>query len=88
MYRRCHSQGKTTLYVPGAVSCWLGLLELSVYGWAWIAQQQVTVLDIVDGIGITVGIAVCFIMIPLAINTHVKSRNFAFTRKGYYEKYN
>jgi len=88
MYRRYHDRGKATLYAPGAMSCWLGLLELSVYGWSWIASQPAMVSDILSGIGITIGIAVCFIMIPLAINTHIKSANFAFTRKGYYEKYN
>jgi hypothetical protein len=87
MYRRFRGAGKRTLYAPGLANTYLCLLPLATYGWWWLAANAVSVDAVIAGIVLFACLAGCFIGIPLGISARVKSRRFAFTRKGYYERF-
>ncbi len=87
MYRRYRSKGKKTAYGPGTVTSWCMLIPLSAAALKWLTSHPVTGGQIAGGIGIFMGIAVCLIMLPFVINIRVRSKRFAFTDKGYFEKY-
>lgn len=87
MWTRFRSSGKKTIYAPGlATSCFL-LLPLAVGGIAWLAANPFDWMQILAGVGICIGIAVCLILIPFAINLKVKSTEFAFQDAAYFSKY-
>lgn len=52
-----------------------------------LAANAVSVDAVTAGIVLFACLAGCFIGIPLGISARVKSRHFAFTRKGYYERF-
>ncbi len=87
MYRRYRDKGKKTIYGPGTITSWFMLIPLSAAALKWLTVNPVTALQIVGGIGIFAGIAVCLIMLPFVISLRVKSKRFAFDDKGYFEKY-
>ncbi len=87
MYRRYHEKGKKTFYGPGLVTSWCILIPLSTAALKWLTGHSVTVLQVIGGIGIFLGIAVCLILLPFAVSLRVKSKEFAFYDKGYFEKY-
>ena len=86
-YSRYRSKGKKTLYTPGVITSYIGLLELSVYGCYWLTANRVTVGEVLGGIGIVLFIVIGLILIPFAISRKVKSQKYAFQNKGYFEKY-
>ncbi len=87
MLRRYRDKGKKTIYGPGTItSCFL-MIPLSAASLKWLVSNPVTVWQIIGGIGIMLGIAVCLILLPFAISRRVKSPRFAFDDKGYFEKY-
>lgn len=65
---------------------YLCLLPLSTYGW-WLAANAIPAEDILSGVILFACLAVAFIGIPLGISAQVRSTRFAFTRKGYYERF-
>ena len=87
MYRRFRDAGKRTLYAPGLANTYLCLLPLSTYSWWWLATNAIPAGQILSGVVLFVCLAVCFIGVPLGISARVKSPRFAFTRKGYFEKF-
>ncbi len=87
MYRRYHGEGKKPVYGPGLVSSWCILIPLSMAALKWLAEYSVTMIQIIGGIGIFLGIAICLILLPFAVSMRVKSKEFAFRDKGYFEKY-
>ncbi len=87
MYRRYREKGKKTVYGPGLVTSWCLLIPLSAAALKWLTVNPCRTSQIVGGIGIFMGIAVCLIMIPFVISIRVKSKRFAFHDKGYFEKY-
>ncbi|MCC8041934.1 MAG: HXXEE domain-containing protein [Oscillospiraceae bacterium] len=87
MYQRYREKGKRTVYGPGIATSWCLMIPLSVAGVKWLSVHPFTVIQILGGIGIFMGIAVCLILLPFAISIKVKSERFAFEDKGYFEKY-
>ncbi len=87
MYRRYREKGKKTIYGPGLITSWCGLIVLSAAGVKWLTANPCKAGGILGGIGIFLGIAVFLIGLPFAISIRVKSTRFAFTDKGYFEKY-
>ncbi len=87
MYRRYREKGKKTVYGPGLVTSWCLLIPLSAAALKWLTVNPCRAIQIVGGIGIFFGIAVCLIMLPFVISIRVKSKRFAFHDKGYFEKY-
>ncbi len=87
MYRRYREKGKKTVYGPGLVTSWCLLIPLSAAALKWLTVNPCRAIQIVGGIGIFMGIAVCLIMLPFVISIRVKSKRFAFHDKGYFEKY-
>ncbi len=87
MYKRYCQKGKKTIYAPGLFTSLFPLLPQAICGIWWLANHPFTVAEIAAGIGISVGIAVCLILIPFAISIRVKSEEFSFKSKGYFEKY-
>lgn len=87
MYRRYRERGKRTFYGPGLVTSWCVMIPLSTAALKWLTVHYPTALQVVGGIGIFLGIAVCLILLPFAVSLRVKSREFAFRDKGYFEKY-
>ncbi len=63
------------------------MIPLSTAALKWLTGHSVTVVQVIGGIGIFLGIAVCLILLPFAVSLRVKSREFAFYDKGYFEKY-
>lgn len=86
-YRRYHGRGKRTLYAPGVATSYMGLLELSVYGIWWLSGSIYTLAEFFIGLGIVVGVIVFLILVPFAISRKVKSQRFAFTDKGYFDRF-
>ncbi len=87
MYLRYRDRGKKTVYGPGTVTSWCILIPLSVAGVRWLTEHPFTGMQILGGIGIFAGIAVFLIGLPFVISIRVRSQRFAFTDKGYFEKY-
>lgn len=87
MRARFKDKGKRTIYAPGEATSLLLLLPNAIWGIAWLANNPFTWPQILAGFGICVGIAVFLILIPFAINLHIKSQEFAFDNAGYFEKY-
>ncbi len=87
MYFRYRDAGKKTIYGPGLVTSWCLMIPLSVVSLKWLVTHTPTIWQIVGGIGIFLGIAVCLILLPFAVSIRVKSKEYAFRDKGYFEKY-
>lgn len=87
MYKRYREKGKKTFYAPGLVTSLFTLLPQAACGILWLSNHKFRVQEILAGIGISVGIAVCLILIPFGISIRVKSQEFSFKSKGYFEKY-
>ncbi len=87
VFNRYKSKGKKTLYGPGLITSYVGLLQLSMLGICWLRTQTVSASEVVVGIAIILGIAICLILIPFAISIRIKSERFAFTDIGYFKKY-
>ncbi len=87
MYKRYREKGKKTIYAPGLLTSVFPLLPQALCGIWWLSNQEFVVNDILKGIGISVGIAVFLILIPFGISIRVKSEEFSFRDKGYFEKY-
>jgi len=87
MYKKYRGKGKKNIYAPGLVTSLFPLLPQAVCGIWWLSGHEFRAIDILAGIGISVGIAVCLILIPFGISIHVKSQEFSFKNKGYFEKY-
>ncbi|MCD8131847.1 MAG: HXXEE domain-containing protein [Lachnospiraceae bacterium] len=87
MYSRYRGAGKKTIYGPGLITSWCLMIPLSVAGLKWLVEYVPTILQVIGGIGIFLGIAVFLILLPFAFSIRVKSREYAFDDKGYFEKY-
>ena len=87
MFRRYRDKGKKTIYGPGTVTSWCLMIPLSTAGVKWLTVHPFTLMQILGGIGIFLGIAVFLILLPFAVSMKVKSKRFAFDDKGYFEKY-
>ncbi len=87
MYRRYRDVGKKTIYGPGTVTSWCMLVPLAVASIRWLTFHPFTAGEVIGGIGIFLGIAVCLIGLPFVISIRVKSKRFAFEDLGYFEKY-
>ncbi len=87
MYKKYRSKGKKTIYAPGLLTSICPLFPQAAVGIWWLSNNRFEVSDILAGIGISVGIAVCLILIPFGISIKVKSEEFSFKDKGYFEKY-
>ncbi len=87
MLRRYREKGKRTIYGPGTVTSWCILIPLSITSLRWLTLHSVRALQVVGGLGLTLGIMICLILIPFAVSIRTKSPKFAFEDKGYFEKY-
>lgn len=87
MRRRLNAEGKKTIYGPGELTSLLILFPNAIWGIVWLCTNPFTWLQVIEGIGICVGIAICLILIPFAINLRVKSKRFAFKDAGYYNAF-
>ncbi len=87
MYRRYREKGKKTIYGPGTLSSWCLMIPLCAAALKWLVSNPCTAGQIIGGVCIFLGIAVFLILVPFAISIRVKSKRYAFTDKGYFEKY-
>ncbi len=87
MYRRYKNAGKKTIYGPGMITSWCILIPMAAVALKWLISYGPTVLQILGGIGIFLGIAVFLIFVPFAISLRVKSKEFAFRDKGYFARF-
>lgn len=87
VFNRYKDKGKKTLYGPGLITSYVGLLQLSVLGICWLRTQTIGVSEVIIGIAIAMSIAVCLILIPFNISKRTKSKRFSFTDIGYFKKY-
>ncbi|VIG18096.1 Uncharacterised protein [Clostridioides difficile] len=87
MYKRYKDKGKKTIYGPGLINSYVGLLQLSVIGLKWILENKYQFSDFAFGLLIIVCVMVFGILIPFAISRKIKSQRFAFKDKGYFTKF-
>lgn len=87
MYMKYRGKGKKTIYGPGSLSSYIGLVQLSSYALFWVLKQDITVRGICGGIGIALFIITAMILVPFQISKKVKSHRFAFGSCGYFEKF-
>nr|WP_300324535.1 HXXEE domain-containing protein [uncultured Anaerostipes sp.] len=87
MYLKYKKKGKKTIYGPGSLSSFVGLIQLSTYALIWLIDQKITMWAVGAGLGIVFFIIVGMILIPFQISKKVKSQRFAFQNCGYFEKY-
>ncbi len=87
MHKRLADKGKKTIYGPGELSSLFVLFPNAIWGIVWLCNNPFTWGQVLAGVGICIGIAVCLILVPFAVNLRVKSQRFAFKNAGYYEKY-
>lgn len=86
-YRYYKSKGKRTLYSPGLITAWCMLLELSVASIGWFIQSgSFAVSDLWGLLGVACMI-VFMIRLPFIISNRHKSTRYAYTSKGYFEKF-
>ncbi|MCD7840201.1 MAG: hypothetical protein LUG46_06170 [Erysipelotrichaceae bacterium] len=85
--RRYHKKGKKTIYGPGLITSWCMMIPLSVAGIKWLTERSFTIMQVLGGIGMFMGIVIFLILLPFAISIRIKSKRFAFDDKGYFEKY-
>lgn len=87
MYKKYAGRGKKTIYGPGTITSFAGLIQLSTYGLVWLTKQSVGVNEVIIGIGIILFVVIGLILIPFQISKRLRSQRFAFRSKGYFEKY-
>lgn len=87
MYKKYAGRGKKTIYGPGTITSFAGLIQLSTYGLVWLTKQSVGVNEVIIGIGIILFVVIGLILIPFQISKRLQSQRFAFRNKGYFEKY-
>ncbi|MCD7997158.1 MAG: HXXEE domain-containing protein [Clostridiales bacterium] len=87
MYRRYADKGKRTIYGPGTITSYVGLIQLSTYGLVWLTKQNIAASEVFAGIGIILLVVIGLILIPFIISKRVQSNRFAFSSNGYFEKY-
>ncbi len=87
MKKRYADKGKKTIYSPGTITCWTLLMPLAVYGLEWLLENGGTFGEILLGIGIYLFVTIGLIIIPCAISTRIKSREYSFRNLDYFEKY-
>lgn len=87
MYRKYAEKGKKTIYGPGTMTCFVGLIQLSTYGLAWLITQSLTLVEVLIGIGIILFVVIGLILIPFQISKRIQSQRFAFKSNGYFERY-
>ncbi|EFP61399.1 HXXEE domain-containing protein [Erysipelotrichaceae bacterium AF15-26LB] len=87
MYKKYAGRGKKTIYGPGTITSFAGLIQLSTYGLVWLTKQSVGVNEVIIGIGIILFVVTGLILIPFQISKRLRSQRFAFRNKGYFEKY-
>lgn len=87
MYKKYAGRGKKTIYGPGTITSFAGLIQLSTYGLVWLTKQSVGVNEVIIGIGIILSVVIGLILIPFQISKRLRSQRFAFRSKGYFEKY-
>ena len=87
MHKCIADKGKRTIYAPGQATSLFPLFPNAIWGIMWLSANVFTWMQILAGIGICIGIAVCLILVPFAINLRIKSQKFAFKDAGYFEKY-
>jgi len=87
MYKRYKDKGKTTIYGPGTITSYICLLPMSVYSCRWLYENPFGRPDVLLGICLILFIVVFLILIPLGISGKVKSTKYAFTKIGYFDKY-
>ena len=87
MYKKYAGRGKKTIYGPGTITSFAGLIQLSTYVLVWLTKQSVGVNEVIIGIGIILFVVIGLILIPFQISKRLRSQRFAFRSKGYFEKY-
>lgn len=87
MYLRYKDKGKKTIYGPGSLTSYIGLLEMSVYGIYWMTKNTFNTSEVLLGILIVFGIVFIGILIPFVISFKIKSKTYAFRDNGYFSKY-
>ena len=87
MYKKYAGRGKKTIYGPGTITSFAGLIQLSTYGLVWLTKQSVGVNEVIIGIGIILFVVTGLILIPFQISKRLRSQRFAFRNKGYFDKY-
>lgn len=87
MRRHLNSEGKKTIYGPGELTSLLILFPNAIWGIVWLCTNPFNWFQVLAGIGVCVGIAICLILIPFTINLRFKSKRFAFKDAGYYDRY-
>ncbi len=87
MYRRYKNKGKKTLYGPGTITSYIGLLQLSVIGCCWMAYNAFAAVQVIIGVAVVIGIVVCLILVPFAFSRKIKSQKYAFKDNGYFSKF-
>jgi len=87
MRSRYREKGKRTIYAPGLLTSLFPLLPMAIIGILWMKNNSFSGTDLLYGIGISVGIAVCLILIPFGISVKVKSEEFSFKNIGYFKRY-
>lgn len=63
------------------------MIPMSALGIKWLIEHSATAWQIAGGVGIFLGIAVFLILLPFAVSIRLKSKEYAFYDKGYFEKY-
>lgn len=87
MRKRFKEEGKKSVYGPGELTSLFILFPNAIWGIIWLCTNPFTWLQVLAGIGICIGIAICLIITPFAINMRVKSKRFAFRDAGYYGRF-
>lgn len=87
MYNRYKDKGKKTIYGPGMINTYVGLLQLSVLGIKWLTENDFVLSDLVIGLIIIVCLIIFGILIPFKISKKVKSQCYAFKDIGYFSKF-
>jgi len=87
MYKRYAAKCKKTIYGPGTITSFVGLIQLSTYGLVWLTKQNVSAIEVIGGVGIILFVVVGLILIPFQISKRIQSKRFAFSSNGYFEKY-
>lgn len=87
MQKKYAAKGKRTIYGPGTITCFVGLIQLSTYALVWLCGHDVSVGDVLGGIGIVLFVAVGLILLPFQVSKRLQSQRFAFSSNGYFEKY-
>ena len=90
MQRRIGASRKRTIYAPRAATSLL-LLPLAAWACSFMGHIGFSWQEVIAGIGIgiAVGFAACFILVPFAFSIKLKSARFAYTESdtSYFRPY-